>query len=300
MKVKLFSAVFLAASFLLTTACKNKAAEDHFSEAKAVSEVADTTPTTSAVETKLKREFVRTVDAQFEVEDVSKATKAIEDATKKFGGFVTLSNLQSQVIQSDEIPVSADSLLLTKKYKVENVITLRVPNSQLDTVLRAIGKQIKFIDFQSLKCDDVSLQLLSTDLERKRTAVAANRISKAIDQKGTKLSGIVDAENEADLRREQTDQALINKLSLRDNVAFSTVTLKVYQRERMQREVVLNEANLDSFQASFGDKLFEGFKSGWNLLEGIITFLVRIWPIVLVIILIIVGYKKSTRRAELP
>lgn len=297
MKVPVFPSVLFVVLFFSATACKNQSAEERFSEAKMESEVVDTSKTAPVNATNLEREFVRTVDAQFEVEDVRAATKVIEDATKKFGGFVTLSNLQTQVLQSDEVPVSADSLLLTKKYKIENVITLRVPNLQLDTVLRTIEKQVNFVDFQTLKCDDVSLQLLATDLERRRNAVAAKRISKAIDQKGTKLSGIVDAENEADLRRAQVDQAFMNKLSLRDNVAFSTVTLKVYQRERMQREVVLNEANIDSFQASFGDKLFEGFKSGWNLLEGIITFLVRIWPIVLVLILIIVGYRKSLRRA---
>lgn len=300
MKVPVFPSVLFVVLFFSATACKNQSAEERFSESKMESEVVDTLKTAPVNASNLEREFVRTVDAQFEVEDVRAATKAIEDATKKFGGFVTLSNLQTQVLQSDEVPVSADSLLLTKRYKIENVITLRVPNVQLDTVLRTIEKQVKFVDFQTLKCDDVSLQLLATDLERRRSAVAAKRISKAIDQKGTKLSGIVDAENEADLRRAQVDQALMNKLSLRDNVAFSTVTLKVYQRERMQREVVLNEANIDSFQASFGDKLFEGFKSGWNLLEEIITFLVRIWPVVLVLILVIVGYRKSLRRAELP
>lgn len=273
MKVPVFPSVLFVVLFFSATACKNQSAEERFSESKMESEVVDTSNTTSVNATNLEREFVRTADAQFEVEDVRAATKAIEDATKKFGGFVTLSNLQTQVLQSDEVPVSADSLLLTKRYKIENVITLRVPNVQLDTVLRTVGKQVKFIDFQTLKCDDVSLQLLATDLERRRNATAAKRIGKAIDEKGTKLSGIVDAENEADLRRAQVDQALMNKLSLRENVAFSTVTLKVYQRERMQREVVLNEANIDSFQASFGDKLFEGFKSGWNLLEEIITFL---------------------------
>ncbi len=295
MKVNVIARVLLGATFFVITACKNESAEAPISEAKAEIGVADTVNATTTTNTKLKREFVRTVDAQFEVEDVSAATKSIEDAAKKFGGFVTLSNLQTQLIYSDDIPVSADSLLLAKKYKVENLITLRVPNVQLDTVLRTIGKQIKFIDFQTLKCDDVSLQLFASDLERKRNSVAANRIGKAIDQKGTKLPGIVDAENEADSRRASADQAIINKLSLQDNVAFSTVTLKIYQRERMHREVVLNESNTDSFQAPLYIKLLDSFKSGWFLLEGIITFLVRIWPVILLIIIIISIYKRSAR-----
>lgn len=295
MKVNVFARVFLGVAFFATTACKNESEEATFSEAKSELEVADTVNAATTTNTKLKREFVRTVDAQFEVEDVSAATKSIEDATKKFGGFVTLSNLQTQLLYSDAIPVSADSLLLAKKYKVENLITLRVPNAQLDTVLRTIGKRVKFIDFQTLKCDDVSLQLLASNLERKRNAETANRIGKAIDQKGTKLPGIVDAEQEADSRRASADQAFINKLSLQDNVAFSTVTLKIYQRERMQREVVLNESNTDSFQAPLYIKMSDSFKSGWYLLEGFITFLVGIWPVVLLIIIIISMYKRSTR-----
>ena len=48
----------------------------------------------AAVEPKnSKRKVIRTADIKFKVKNVPKTTYAIEDATTKFGGFVTYTNL---------------------------------------------------------------------------------------------------------------------------------------------------------------------------------------------------------------
>ena len=78
-------------------------------------------------------------DIKFKVKNVPKSTYAIEDATTKFGGFVTYTNLQSTISEKNETKVSQDSTLETTKYIVENNITIRVPNTRLDTVIKTIG-----------------------------------------------------------------------------------------------------------------------------------------------------------------
>ena len=106
-----------------------------------------------------KRQFIRTADVKFRVKNVPQSTYAIENATTKNGGFVIYTNLQSSISERETSKISPDSLIETTKYSVENNITIRVPNTQLDTVIKTIAKQIDFLDYRVIKADDVSLQL---------------------------------------------------------------------------------------------------------------------------------------------
>ena len=106
------------------------------------------------------RKFVRTADIKFKVKNVAKSTYAIENVTNKFGGFVTYTNLESHINHKEETRVSQDSILETTKFTVDNNITIRVPNTKLDTVIKSIAKEIDFLDSRLIKADDVTLQML--------------------------------------------------------------------------------------------------------------------------------------------
>ena len=92
---------------------------------EANSEVAKTISSSAAVEpTKSNRKVIRKADIKFKVKNVPKSTYAIEDAATKFGGFVTYTNLQSNISEKNETKVSQDSTLETTKYSVENNIII--------------------------------------------------------------------------------------------------------------------------------------------------------------------------------
>lgn len=133
------------------------------------------------------RKFIRTADFRFKVKDVAKSTTAIENTTNKFGGLVTHSNLESAISQRDETQFSQDSTLITTRYTVESNLTIRVPNTKLDTVMKTINREIDFLDARVVKADDVSLQLLSNQLAQNRNSQQQRRVENAIDRKGKKL-----------------------------------------------------------------------------------------------------------------
>ena len=89
-----------------------------------------------------KRKLIRTADIKFKVKSVVQSTNLIENTTRKWGGLVTYSNLQSTINDQISTKVSQDSTLETTKYKVENTITLRVPQQNMDTVVKEIAKEI--------------------------------------------------------------------------------------------------------------------------------------------------------------
>ena len=255
------------------------------------------TSSSAAVEPKnSNRKFVRTADIKFKVKNVPKSTYAIEDATTKFGGFVTYTNLQSNVSNKDETKVSPDSTLVTTKYTVENSITIRVPNTRLDTVIKTIAKQIDFLDFRVIKADDVTLQMLSNQMAQNRSNHSEKRIEKAIDDKGKKLNNIIDAEDHLDDKKAQNDASKLENLSLKDRVNFSTLTLQIYQREAVKQEMVANEKSINAYRPNIGLQIWDSLKTGWFMLEGIIAFVVQLWGIALIAGLGYFGYKKYAKK----
>ena len=237
----------------------------------------------AAVERKdSKQKFIRTADIKFKVKNVVKSTYAIENAVQKFGGFVTYTNLQSTIHDQIKTKISQDSTLETTKFTVENNITIRVPNTQLDTVIKSIARQIDFMDFRVIKADDVSLKLLSNQLSQKRSANTEKRVEKAIDEKGKKINDIMDAENTLANQKEANDHRTIDNLSLQDQINFSTVTLQLYQNETIRQEIMAGEKNSNAYKPNLGVQILDSLKNGWYILESVLVFVVNLCPFILI------------------
>lgn len=278
----------------LVLSCKERVAEESADYSENVAtDSTSVVSSSAAVENKnSNRKFVRTADVKFKVKNVAKSTYAIEDATTKFGGFVTYTNLQSNIHSEDRTKVSQDSTLVTTKYKVDNNITIRVPNTKMDTVIKTIAKQIHFLDYRIIKADDVTLQMLSNELAQKRSNSSEKRLENAIDSKGKKLNQVVDAEETLDAKKEQNDASKLQNLSLQDQVNFSTLTLNIYQDESIKQEMVANEKSINAYRPNIGLQIWDSVKIGWFMLENIVSFLVILWPFALIGFLGFLGYKK--------
>jgi hypothetical protein len=272
-----------------------KKADYATSESADYSNTTDSTAVSSsaAVEKKdSKQKFIRTADIKFKVKNVVKSTYAIENVVQKFGGYVTYTNLQSNIHDQIKTKISQDSTLETTKYSVENNITIRVPNTQLDTVIKSIAKQIDFLDFRVIKADDVSLKLLANQFSQKRNVVNEKRIEKAIDTKGKKINDIMDAENTLANQKEANDNRTIDNLSLQDQVNFSTITLQLYQNETIKQEITAGEKDIYYYKPNLGLQIIDALKSGWYILESIFVFLLNIWPFILMTLAGIFLYRK--------
>jgi len=295
---KLVWAVLLMGSVVACKQAENEnATEAAYDQPSASTDSTSVISSSAAVEPKnSNRKFVRTADIKFKVKNVAKSTTIIEDATTKFGGFVTYTNLQSHINEEDKTKVSPDSTLVTTKYIVDNNITIRVPNTQLDTVVKSIAMQIDFLNFRVIKADDVTLQMLSNKMAQKRSTATEKRIATAIDEKGKKLNQVIDAEENLDTKKEQNDAKTIENLSLQDQVNFSTLTLQIYQDQTVKQEMVANEKSTNAYRPNIGLQIWDGLKTGWFILESIISFVVVLWPFALMAFLGYLGYKKYLKK----
>ena len=284
--------------FGLAFACKQAEANDSATEASADStSVEKTISSNAAIEKKdSNRKFVRTADLKFKVKNVAKSTYAIENIVSKNGGFVTFTDLKSNINEKSETKISQDSTLETTKFTVDNTVTIRVPNTQLDTVLKSMVKEVAFLDSRLIKADYVALQLLSNKMTQKRLALHQKRLEKGIDTKGKKLNDITNAEDKVLGIETDSDETVLKNLSLEDQVNFSTVTLYLYQRESVLQEIVANEKSINAYRPHIGLQIWDSIKTGWFMFEAIIAFVVQLWALILIAVLGIFGYRKFVKK----
>src|SRR6187402_797184 len=282
-KITKLSLTLLAVITLIISCKKNEAPAEELATENNIA--ADTVSSSAAVAKEgSTQKFIRTADLKFKVKNVTKSTYAIENITSKFDGFVTYTNLQSNIIDKFETKISQDSTLETTRYNVENNITIRVPNKRLDTVIKCIAKQIDFLDYRIIKADDVALKMLSNQLAQNRSAINEKRVEKAIDTKEKKINDIMDAENNLANQKEQKDNAKLENLSIQDQVNFSTLSIQIYQRESVKQEMNASTKDYDYYKPNIGIRILDSLKTGWYVLLDIIVFIAKIWWLVLIYI----------------
>lgn len=241
------------------------------------------------------RHFIRAADLRFRVQDVVKATLGIEDIVGARHGWVTRTELRSNEQRRELIPVSADSMLEVTTLELVNRMTLRVPNMALDSTLRAIGRWVDVFDHRIITADDIGLRMMANSLAVRRARAHAQRVSGAIDDQGRKLKETIAAEEALRNSEEQRDEGLLRNLELGERVAYSTVTLDLYQRPVIRRALIPDVRSIEGYRPPLWSRIADGLCAGWRGLEWVLTALASIWPLLL---LLGAGFWLAQRRGR--
>lgn len=237
------------------------------------------------------RKFIRTANLKFKVKNVIRSTYDIENIISRLGGFVTLSNLESNVDYTENKALSADSTLISTFYTISNTMTLRVPNIKLDTTLREIARNIEFLDYRNIKAENVAIDILKNQLTRQRIARNEKRLTTAIDDKGKKLNETAYAEELLYQKQESADNALISTLTIKDQIEYSTINLIIYQNKSVKHELIANDKSIKEYEPGLGTKLVDSLKIGWIIIEVIFLFLIKLWGVFLFALIVFVIYR---------
>jgi hypothetical protein len=242
------------------------------------------------------RKFIRKADLKFKVKDVIQSTYEIESITAKMLGFVTHTQLSSTIENEERAEMSSDSTLVSTSFRVNNSITIRVPNMLLDSTLKAISKQIDFLDYRTIDAEDVHLQLLANELIEKRNDHFQKRVTASGNDSGKKHSNL-SAEESLLMTQEQKDIARIDNLKLSDQINYSSISLYIYQNQTVKHEMISNNKT-DKFEPGFLYKLWDSIKIGWNVLLSFVLSVTKIWAFLLSAIVLYFGLKAYWNRKK--
>ena len=119
-----------------------------------------------------------------------------------------------------------------------------------------------------------------------------------IDNRGRKLNETVASEEILANKQEQSDNAKISNLSLNDRINFSTITLSMYQRQEIKRELISNHKNIKAYESSFGHKVMDSLASGWHILENVILFVLNLWGLILAAVAVFFLYRFAAGKLK--
>ena len=250
---------------------------------------------------KLNKKLIKSAEIKFNVANVRKTSLKIENLVAKYEGFVARNAIESEALYQNTLPISKDSSLHSRFYRVHNNLIVRVPSASVDSFMRALNPMIQYLDHQRLEVNDVTLDVLSNELNKKRYATSANRVNNSINQRDGDVQKATSADDRLLQRELAADYAEIARLRLEDQIMYSTIQLHIYQKESVYRELIKDLKDIEAYEPSLGTKLKEAFVEGWEMMKAFIVGMARLWAFGLLTIAAILGisqYRQYRKRKK--
>lgn len=240
------------------------------------------------------KQFIKTANVNMEVKDVYDATISIEKSVQELGGFVTHSDLKSNVISENTYNTSDQEAMLIKKYQSENTMQVRVPTAKLGELLTLINDKKLFLNSRSINAEDVTSGIKYAELEGKRIKKTEENIDKLKTNK--------DKVNMSNENMVEANQQQLANMDVTDNLKYSTVD--IYIKEPKVRVATISITNTKSIDDEYKFDFVYGAKSafveGFYLIQKIAVGLITIWPIMLIgaVIVYVVRKRKPSKKQQ--
>ncbi|MGD1846927.1 MAG: DUF4349 domain-containing protein [Salibacteraceae bacterium] len=230
--------------------------------------------------------MTRTATLRFRVADVAQATYELERMVSQHGGRVSYTHLQSQNLGQHEIQVHPDSILEIHRFRVSNQVVIRIPDHQLDGLLRSIVPMVDFLDYRTLSAEDKQLEYLANQWAQKRAIEAKKSLENAPTVQGENQQEAQQFQRKLSALNQKADRAaLANRVIERDAV-LSTFTLQLYQRDASCETLLYAPAPPAVYQQSKLSEIGNRLQTGWEVLEAFLLFVVQSWSLILMAIVL--------------
>lgn len=245
------------------------------------------------------RRFIRTATARFRVDDVYRASNAIEALAARHGGFTTRNDVRAQVQGVQHRSLGNGRRVELATYVTEGSVQVRVPSERTSTFLRELLAQMQFLDARTYEATDAQFELLRQQLAQARAQQAQAALGDAADV-GGKLGDRVSAIAAQSDARAARDEATLQRATFEDRVAFATLDLALYQTPRLRRtEMDDIEAALRAEGPGFTTRMRVALTAGWDEVKSLVIGLLALWPLWVITALAIAAgrFMRGARRA---
>lgn len=222
------------------------------------------------------KQFIKTADVNMEVKNVYESTISIEKYLKENGGFVTNSNLKSNIISEDSYDISSEKAMLIKKYSIDNQMQVRIPTEKLGDFLQFIHKQNLFLNHRIITAEDVTANIKLAKLEESRIKKTENNISKIKNDK--------DKVQLADQNLSENNQQKVANFDMEDQLKYSTIDIYIKEPKTQVSEIEITNTNSidNKYKYNFFFEAKNAIVDGYYFIQETFIFLLRFWAFFLV------------------
>ncbi len=159
-------------------------------------------------------QLVKTAELSLRLESIDKAMVQLRQIVRSKRGDI-------YDFQDDRVPENGRNH--------QAILTLKVPSPNLDNTLAEIAK-LGRLESQGIKSEDVSQQLVDTDARLKNLRQQEDLTRKIMDRSGS-VKDILAVSKELTVIREQIERLDATVKNLRQQVAYSTINLKLEESQ---------------------------------------------------------------------
>jgi hypothetical protein len=250
--------------------------------------LSDTTSVTGLTGDSVK--LVKTAATNIKVKDVEQSTRAVSALAQKFGGMLTLQNLEAVEQSRKELKLSSDSLLVITAVAPHADITARVPSQNLEAFLFGVADLGYLTTSTHLQVDDKSLTYLENALKQKNRTEVLNSPSTKPKSPSSALQTIA-------VKDEAIEQDIANR-TINAEVNYSTVNLNLYQNVVVRKETIANPY-LDNYDLPFWSRLGNALENGWAYFLSFVVGIAHLWLFIGVGVLVVTAYRYWQQRRKL-
>ncbi len=226
-------------------------------------------PATPAATTRL---LIYHADLRLKTRDMARAAHRLDSLVRQSGGYLS----------------AATETRIDSEWRQET--TIRVAPTRFQAVLSGLSG-LGTVEEKKLSTDDVTAEHadVAARLQAKR---AVERQYTALLGRARTIKDVLGIEEKLGEVREEIEATEGRLKTLNDEVAYSTITLTLYQP--------LTQTVPDAPIISLGSRLAESFYGGWQLLVDLLLGLVHLWPLLIVVGVGGLLWRRRRQPAKLP
>jgi len=218
-----------------------------------VSSLEETIVTKSTGTVVQDQKIIKTANLRFETKDVTVTHQNIITLVKIHNGFV----------QNDNSG---------KNYNKEYIrMTIRVPSEKFEDILFGISEGVGYFDQKDISQKDVTEEFVDVKARLNAKRKLENRYLELLQQ-AKNVKEMLEIERELSKIREEIEAKEGRLNYLQDKVSLSTFYIEFYKTSEIKGVPI-----------SYGQKILNALKSGWNAVSAFFIGLVSIWPFIFII-----------------
>ncbi len=198
--------------------------------------------------------IIKTASIRFETNDLTTTHKRILKAIKEAQGYV----------QND----NAGTHSYGRTYQN---LTVRIPTRNFDMALERISEGVAYFDERTISQEDVTAEFIDIDARLKAKRALEDRYLNLLS-KAKNVKEMLEIERELAQIREEIEAKQGRLKYLQSQVSLSTLEIEFYKDE-----VTTQVTN------SYGSKMVNALKSGWNGVSVFFLGLLHLWPFLILL-----------------
>lgn len=237
----------------------------------ATDSVGPSTPAKSAPNPDWDKKIIKTATLKLEVKDFKNYNTDIHKTVKQFGGYIA----QEEQNLGDE--------------KSETVISIKVPVDQFENMMNGLpGGEVKVWE-KKITTEDVTGEVVDTKSRLEAKKQMRLKYLEFLKQ-SKNMEEVLQVQNEVNGIQEEIESAAGRVDFLSHQAAYSTINLTFFQPLPGYKPV--------DETPSFFTRISNAFKIGASWIADFFVGLMSIWPLLLIILGVYIGYKKikSTKK----